>query len=192
MAIPDRAARRCYPPHQTINPQSTRPVDTTSIKAPRCRPASPTGEFSMLHTSTATAVAIAALVLALQQTVARAEPTLPPLSCSFKAGAAWSYTGGAYTSAQPEPLAFDIEAIDLESQTARLSIAGKPVGNPLRVVRALNANHFLEVAQEGFLNVTTIYDQDRAVGRRPAIHSRHLGVLGQPLFAQYAGFCAAK
>ena len=121
-----------------------------------------------------------------------ADETLPPLTCSFKAGAAWAYNAGTYTNAQPEPLAFDIEAVDLERQTARLSIAGKPVGNPLRVVRALNANHFLEVAQEGFLNVTTIYDLDPATGSRPAIHSRHLGVLGQPIFAQYAGFCTAK
>ena len=121
-----------------------------------------------------------------------ADETLPPLTCSFKAGAAWAYNAGTYTNAQPEPLAFDIEAVDLERQTARLSIAGKPVGNPLRVVRALIANHFLEVAQEGFLNVTTIYDLDPATGSRPAIHSRHLGVLGQPIFAQYAGFCTAK
>ena len=127
--------------------------------------------------------------------VARAgdsDETIPPLSCVFKAGTAWSYTGGTYTSAPPEPLAFEIEAIDLERQTARLSLAGKPAGSPLRLVRALNANHYLEVAQEGFLNVTTIYDLDPAIGARPAIHSRHLGVLGQPVFAQYAGFCTVK
>lgn len=120
------------------------------------------------------------------------DETIPQLSCVFKAGAAWSYAGGTYTSAPPEPLAFEIEGIDLERQTARLSLAGKPAGSPLRVVRALNANHYLEVAQEGFLNVTTIYDLDPATGSRPAIHSRHLGVLGQPVFAQYAGFCTAK
>jgi len=117
---------------------------------------------------------------------------VPSLTCTFKAGAAWTYATGGYSSAQPEPLTFDIEAVDLERQSARLSINGKPVGNPLRVVRALNANHFLEVAQEGFLNVTTIYDIDPATGTRPAIHSRHLGLLGQPVFSQYAGFCTVK
>ncbi len=30
----------------------------------------------------------------------------------------------------------------------------------LRVVRAVNANHFLEVVNEGFLNMTTVYDVD--------------------------------
>jgi len=59
-------------------------------------------------------------------------------------------------------------------------------------VRALNANHFLEVANEGFLNLTTVYDKDPTTGTHPAVHSRHLGVLGEPVFAQYAGFCTEK
>lgn len=151
----------------------------------------------MTLTSTSATFATLAMVLFLGAAgglspARAASETLPALSCSFKAGAAWAYTAGNYTSAPPEPLGFDIEGVDLEGQTARLSIGGKPVGNPLRVVRALNANHFLEVAQEGFLNVTTIYDLDPATGSRPAIHSRHLGVEGQPIFAQYAGFCTAK
>ena len=150
----------------------------------------------MIASTASTAAALVLVVIfgfcGVSDPALAADETLPPLSCSFKAGAAWAYNAGNYTSAQPEPLAFDIEAVDLERQSARLSIAGKPVGNPLRVVRALNANHFLEVAQEGFLNVTTIYDLDPVTGSRPAIHSRHLGVLGQPIFAQYAGFCAAK
>lgn len=142
----------------------------------------------------ATAALLAAVTLAafVPSSSIAADEKYPPLTCSFKAGAAWTYNAGTYASAQPEPLAFEIEGIDLERQSARLSIAGKPVGNPLRVVRALNANHFLEVAQEGFLNVTTIYDPDPVTNARPAIHSRHLGVLGQPIFAQYAGFCTAK
>jgi hypothetical protein len=135
---------------------------------------------------------LALSALALSSLAAAADDGLPPLSCRFTLGASWTYTAGTYVNKPPEPLAFDIEAIDLEGQSARFSIGGKAAGNPLRVVRALNANHFLEVAQEGFLNVTTIYDVDPATGTRPAIHSRHLGVLGQPIFAQYAGFCTAK
>lgn len=121
-----------------------------------------------------------------------ADESPPPLSCAFKQGVAWSYDAGTYTSKAPETLAFDIEAIDVVGQTARLIVAGKAADRPMRVVRALNANHYLEVAQEGFLNVTTIFDLDAATGSRPAIHSRHLGLLGQPIFAQYAGFCTAK
>ena len=122
----------------------------------------------------------------------RADDAPPPLSCTFKLGASWSYAGGNYTSAAPEPLAFEVTAIDVEAQTATLVVNGKAANKPLRVVRALNANHFIEVAQEGFLNLTTIFDVDPATGTRPAIHSRHLGLLGQPIFAQYAGFCTVK
>ena len=121
-----------------------------------------------------------------------ADEAIPALSCTFKQGAAWSYDAGTYTRADPEPLAFGIEGIDLEVLTATLMIDGKAASRPMRVVRALNANHFLEVAQEGFLNVTTVFDTDAATGSRPAIHSRHLGLLGQPIFAQYAGFCSAR
>ena len=117
---------------------------------------------------------------------------LPPLACTFPSGVSSSYTEGVYKTEPSQPLNFDIESIDLDALTARLSIEGKPVGNPLRVVRALNANHFLEAAQEGFLNVTTIYDLDKVMGARPAIHSRHLGLLGEPIFSQYAGFCRER
>ena len=135
------------------------------------------------------AITVLALVLPAPS---HADDAIPALSCTFKQGAAWSYDAGTYKSAAPEPLAFGIEGIDLEGLTATLMIDGKAASRPMRVVRALNANHFLEVAQEGFLNVTTVFDTDAATGSRPAIHSRHLGLLGQPIFAQYAGFCSAR
>jgi hypothetical protein len=56
----------------------------------------------------------------------------------------------------------------------------------------VNATHFLEVVTEGYLNITTVYDRDEATGKYPAVHSRHLGILGQPVIAQYQGFCEAK
>ena len=62
----------------------------------------------------------------------------------------------------------------------------------LRVVRALGANHFLEVVAEGYLNMTTIYQKDEKRGFYPAVHSRHFGLFGEPLIAQYTGTCAAK
>ncbi len=56
-------------------------------------------------------------------------------------------------------------------------------------MRAINANHFIEAVNEGFLNLTTIYDKDPATGLYPAVHSRHFGILGQPVFGQYTGSC---
>jgi hypothetical protein len=118
--------------------------------------------------------------------------TLPPLVCTFKTGATWSYAEGTYTSAQPQPLVFDIQEVDFEAQTARLVLDGKVSSAALRVVRTLNGAHFIEVANEGYMNLTTVFDVDVSLGQRPAIHSRHLGVNGQPVFAQYAGFCTGK
>ena len=57
---------------------------------------------------------------------------------------------------------------------------------------AMNATHFLEVVTEGFLHITTIYDKDEASGAYPAVHSRHFGIVGQPIVTQYQGFCEAK
>ena len=112
-------------------------------------------------------------------------------SCTFENGLSWSYDGGAFKSAQPSKLTFDISNINLEEQAASLIVDGKQSGK-FRIVRALNANHFLEVANEGFLNLTTVYDLDTATGLYPAVHSRHFGILGQPVFGQYAGTCKAE
>lgn len=108
--------------------------------------------------------------------------------CSFEQGSTWSYQAGKFNATPPKNLSLEIAKIDLEAQSADLILDGKPSG-ALRIVRALNANHFLEVANEGFLNLTTIYDLDPAAGFYPAVHSRHFGLMGQPVFAQYAGKC---
>lgn len=121
------------------------------------------------------------------------DETLPKtLSCSFTSGASWSYDAGTFASKSPSPLSFTIADINLEKQQATLKATpGSPAGK-LSVVRAINANHFLEVVTEGFLNLTTVYDKDPAVGKYPAVHSRHFGLLGQPVFGQYTGFCTEE
>ncbi len=84
----------------------------------------------------------------------------------------------------------EFAAIDLDNQRADLITAeGK---GPLRIVRALGANHFLEVVAEGYLNITTIYALDSSQANYPAVHSRHFGLFGEPLVAQYTGACTAK
>ncbi|MCB1485014.1 MAG: hypothetical protein KDJ17_09000 [Hyphomicrobiaceae bacterium] len=114
------------------------------------------------------------------------------LFCRFETGYVWTYEGGKFSSSPSAPLAFEIDDVDLDAQSAKLIIEGKDAGQ-LRIVRALNANHFLEVANEGFLNLTTIYDADPAnPDVQPAVHSRHFGLLGQPMFSQYAGTCTHK
>ncbi len=130
--------------------------------------------------------------VALAALPARAEDGLPPsYDCTFEKGNSWNYEAGAFKSITPSALAFQISNIDLKGQSADLTMNDKPSGK-LRIVRALNANSFLEVVDEGFLNLTTIYDLDPATGTYPAVHSRHFGVIGQPVFAQYAGSCKGK
>lgn len=123
---------------------------------------------------------------------AGAEDIPKSLDCAFESGASWSYENGAFSSSASHPLSFSIEDIDLEAQAALLKTGADAKGGKLSVVRAINANHFLEAVNEGFLNLTTVYDRDPATGKHPAVHSRHFGLLGQPVFGQYTGFCSAK
>lgn len=110
--------------------------------------------------------------------------------CTFKAGSTLSYTNAKFKRAIAKPLAFDIGSIDLAGQKAEL-VTPKGRGE-LKIVRALNANHFLEVVAEGFLNITTVYDFDATAKAHPAVHSRHFGLFGEPVVAQYQGFCTSK
>lgn len=139
-----------------------------------------------------TTVALCAALVAALVSPANAQSDPKGFTCSFASGTNWTFENGAFKSAHPHPLEFTITAIDLEHQTAELAPEAGKKPTPLKVVRAINANHFLEVVNEGFLNLTTVYDKDPASGTYPAVHSRHFGVLGQPVFAQYAGTCTEK
>src|SRR5262245_37762779 len=83
-------------------------------------------------------------------------------ACSFTSGITNSYDKGRYVSEKAAPFAFNIAAIDAAAQSAE--IRTERGSAPLRVVQAVNALHFLEAANEGFLNVTTVYDKDDAKG----------------------------
>lgn len=121
-----------------------------------------------------------------------AEEGVPNLACVFDRGASWTYEGGAFNSTPSHPLSFKIRNVDLEEQTATLSLKPDVEGGTLTVVRAINANHFIEAVTEGFLNLTTVYDRDPKTGKHPAVHSRHFGLIGQPVFGQYTGFCTPE
>jgi hypothetical protein len=137
-------------------------------------------------------MALLALAVCTLGSAPRADEQGPThFACDFSAGYSWTYESGKFQAAPPKDLAFEIGSINLDKQSATLILDGKSA-NTLKIVRALNANTFLEVVNEGFLNVTTIYDRDSATGKYPAVHSRHFGLLGQPMFAQYAGTCTAK
>lgn len=136
------------------------------------------------------AAVLAAMLLNLAPAHADGLPKV--LACSFERGTTTSYARGEFQQSMAERLAFEISNVNLDAQTARLATGGSGNQIALKIVRALNAHHFLEVVNEGFLNLTTVYDRDPAKGAWPAVHSRHFGLLGQPMVAHYQGFCLAK
>ena len=110
--------------------------------------------------------------------------------CSFPSGMVNTFENDVFQSATAKPLSFEIGDVDLAKQTASLvTPSGK---GELKIVRAIGANHFLEVITEGFLNITTIYGEPAGDGSFPAVHSRHIGLLGMPVVSQYLGTCKAK
>lgn len=142
---------------------------------------------SILGVARLVIVSVAFCLVLVSQAAADAWPT--QLACTFDQGTSSSYSAGKFASKAPHPLSFDVVGIDLEGQSAQLRTSTSRTPGQLRVVRAINANHFIEVVNEGFLNLTTIFDADPTTGKHPAVHSRHFGVLGQPVFAQYSGEC---
>lgn len=128
------------------------------------------------------------LLVPLATAAAADEPKA--FACRFEAGVAHAYDQGRFVSEKAGPIAFGIAAIDARAQTAELETEHGT--GTLRVVQAVNATHFLEVAGEGFLHITTVYDKDEGKGGHPAVHSRHFAILGQPIVTQYQGFCEAK
>jgi len=121
---------------------------------------------------------------------ARAVEGQSAFDCSFGAGTARVYDNKDFKQEPAKSLSFGITGIDTKAQLAQMKTAGG--SGTLRLVLAVNATHFLEVATEGALNITTIYEKDDAKGAYPAVHSRHFALLGQPIVTQYQGFCQAK
>ncbi len=122
--------------------------------------------------------------------VAHAVEDQTAFDCTFGMGTTRVYDNKKFTQEPAKPLSFAITGINAKTQTAEMKTPGG--SGTLRLVLAVNATHFLEVATEGALNITTIYEKDDAKGDFPAVHSRHFALLGQPIVTQYQGSCQAK
>lgn len=112
------------------------------------------------------------------------------LSCTFASGRAHTFERGRFKPTKASPLKMEIADIDADRQTAALK--GGSAVPVLRVVRAVNALHFIEIVGEGYMNITTVYDAEAAGKPMPAVHSRHFGVLGQPVVSHYVGTCSGS
>jgi hypothetical protein len=113
------------------------------------------------------------------------------LTCDFKSGSTGGYDNGKFTLKPTTPLSFNLTSINLQGQSADMKMPGAENGGKLAIARGVGANHFLEVVTEGYWNITTVYELDAANKVYPAVHSRHFGLLGQPVVAQYTGLCKA-
>ncbi|MEL7543309.1 MAG: hypothetical protein AAGJ70_05995 [Pseudomonadota bacterium] len=105
-------------------------------------------------------------------------------SCSFEGGAAWQVADEAFAADTPSPLAFKISRASPRAKVAELTT--KTGRTDVKVVAAIDATHFIEVTVAGYLTLTTLYGDGERV---PAVHSRHLGIVGQPVGGQLHGFC---
>lgn len=64
---------------------------------------------------------------------------------------------------------------------------------PLTVIRGNESATFVEATAVGNVTMTTLYTEQRtADGRIPAVHSRHMSVLGRGLVSHYTGACIRK
>jgi hypothetical protein len=136
------------------------------------------------------AVAAVLLGLAMAAAPAAAQGAPKGYACTFAKGASQAYAKGSFRARKAEPFTMQIAGIDLAGQRAELvTPSGK---GTLRIVLAVGANHFLEAVTEGYLNITTVYSRDGKTGLYPAVHSRHFGLFGEPLIAQYTGTCKAQ
>ncbi len=130
---------------------------------------------------------LASVVFLLAVAPGRAAPEPKALACKFAQGVTHVYEKGQFAAEAAAPLAFGIASIDAGRQTADLKTEHGT--GSLRLVQAVNAMHFLEVAIEGALYITTVYDKDETSGAYPAVHSRHFALLGQPIVTHYQGVC---
>jgi hypothetical protein len=135
-------------------------------------------------------LSIALMLSALAALPAQAAEEPKGFQCAFVDGTANIYENGQFVQEKATPLTFGIAAINAQAQTADLTT--KSGTGSLKIVHAVNATHFLEVVTEGWLHITTIFERDDAKGAFPAVHSRHFGLLGQPIVTQYHGFCTAQ
>ena len=112
------------------------------------------------------------------------------LKCAFDTGNVYELKEGRFV---PKPAgAYRFVIVDIDLTTGIAMLKGTDATSPLKIVRAIGAHHFIEVSSEGFLNLTTVYDPQPGSERYLAAHSRHFGVLGEPLISQFAGSCAAR
>ena len=119
------------------------------------------------------------------------------LKCRFV-----TYASGSWTKAfepqgqirQPETLTLDIDEIDTDSGSGRVTGTSGPAD--VTALLTLSSLHFMERSVTGTLNITTIFSGDAAAKTFRAVHARHdylpmslPGYQSEPSVSQHYGTC---
>jgi hypothetical protein len=157
-----------------------------------------------LSTLSRIGVVAAALVVAATNAALAQDTSKNPLAqvkalkCRFSV-----YTTGAWKNGepqaqvrQPEQLMLDIDEIDTDSGSGRVT----GTSGPADVVALLTVSslHFMERSVTGTLNITTVFVGDPNGTTFRAVHARHdylpmslPGYTSEPSVSQHYGFCDA-
>jgi hypothetical protein len=120
------------------------------------------------------------------------------LKCRFTvyASGTWSKTAQepAAQVRQPETLTLDIDEIDTDSGSGRVTGTAGPA--EVTALLTLSSLHFMERSVTGTLNITTVFSGAEGATTFRAVHTRHdylplslPGYVSDPSVSQHYGIC---
>ncbi len=123
------------------------------------------------------------------------------LKCRFTvySSAAWAKTTQEPSAQvrQPETLALEIDEIDTDSGSGRITGTAGPV--EVTALLTLSSLHFMERSVTGTLNITTVFAGVEGAKTFRAVHTRHdylplslPGYQSDPSVSQHYGICESK
>ena len=158
-------------------------------------------EIIMTILTRTSALAAAAAVLATGVAFAQSADKNPlaqvkSLKCRFSIYSSGSWKGGEPQAQirQPEQLTLDVDEIDTDSGSARVT----GTSGPADVVSLLTVSslHFMERSVTGTLNITTVFVGEPNTRTFRAVHARHdylpmslPGFVSEPSVSQHYGTC---
>jgi hypothetical protein len=155
--------------------------------------------MSALSVAMAAAIAAATHVTSAQGTDKNPLAQVKSLECRFTIYSSGSWKNGEPQAQirQPEQLTLDVDEIDTDSGSARVT----GTSGPADVVSLLTVSslHFMERSVTGTLNITTVFVGEPNAKTFRAVHARHdylpmslPGFTSEPSVSQHYGTCEVK
>ena len=152
--------------------------------------------MSALSVAMAAAIAAATHVTSAQGTDKNPLAQVKSLKCRFTIYSSGSWKNGEPQAQirQPEQLTLDVDEIDTDSGSARVT----GTSGPADVVSLLTVSslHFMERSVTGTLNITTVFVGEPNAKTFRAVHARHdylpmslPGFVSEPSVSQHYGMC---